>query len=86
MGSTVRKINRNRAKKAKKRMKKQVGLFDKLPSECLSCQASFDKKSKEHHQTWKVVVREEENIVRLYCKECWSTAQRAVEDVMEREE
>jgi 2-phospho-L-lactate transferase/gluconeogenesis factor (CofD/UPF0052 family) len=86
MGSITRKINRNRAKKSKKRMKKQVGLFDKLPTECLSCQAAFDKNSKEHHQTWKVVVREKEQIVRLYCKECWTAAERAVEDVMEKTE
>jgi hypothetical protein len=53
--------------------------FDKLPDECLACLKPFDKKSKEMATTWNVVVRDE-NTVRLYCPECWTTAQKILED------
>ena len=61
-------------KDIKKRMKQQLTMFDKLKDECAACETPFDRKSKEHAQTWKVVVREEEEVVRLYCPECWDKA------------
>ena len=85
MGSLKRKMARNRAKRVKKELKQQLALFDKLGDECAACQEPFDKKSKEHATTWNVVVREEEKIVRLYCPECWNTAQNLVEQVMQNE-
>ena len=56
-------------------------MFDKLAEECAACQAPFDKKSKEHAMTWKVVVREKEEIVRLYCPECWDKANKLIEEI-----
>ena len=32
-------------------------------------------------QSWNVVVREAEGIVRLYCPECWNAAIKAIEEV-----
>ena len=49
---------------------KQVGMFGRLPDECNVCQKPFDKKSKEMANTWVVVVRNEEKLVRLFCPEC----------------
>ena len=84
MGSIKRKMARNKAKRKKKQfekaMKQQLLMFDKLGDECAACQKPFDKKSKEHATTWNVVIRKEdkENPVRLYCPNCWDTAQEVI--------
>ena len=83
MGSLERKIARNKAKKQKKEMKELLGLFDKMGDECAACLVPFDKKSKEHAMTWKVVVREEEQVVRLYCPDCWDKTTEAIKQVEE---
>ena len=74
---------RNKAKKQKKEMKQLVGLFDKLGDECAACEAPYDKTSKEQAMTWKVVVREQEQIVRLYCPDCWNKTTEAIKQVEE---
>jgi len=77
--TTNRKIKRNKQKKqkkeAQKKIKKQMFLFGKLPNKCLTCDEKFDKKSKEHALSWKVIVREKEEKVHLYCPECWGAAE-----------
>jgi hypothetical protein len=80
-------MNRAQRRAAAKRNKKnenseveeKMGLFDKLPDECLACQASFDKKDKNQVMTWSVVVRSDTEQVRLYCPDCWSKAQAVVQ-------
>ena len=73
MGSLKRKMMRNRMKRVKKdiekQMKRQLMMFDKLEDECAACQKTFDKKSKEHAMTWKVVVRE-----------CWDKANKIIKE------
>ena len=61
-------------------MKQQLTMFDKIGTECAACQEPFDRKSKEHAMTWNVVVREKEEIVRLYCPECWAKANKIIEE------
>ena len=84
MGSLKRKVARNKAKKEKKEieklMKQQLFMFDKLGTECSACSEPYDKKSKEHAMTWKVVVREREEVVRLYCPKCWGKANKIIEE------
>ena len=79
-----RRVKRNKNRK-KKRMEKdlqeKMGMFDKLPKTCDACEKTFDKKSKSMVQSWNVVVREEEGIVRLYCPNCWDMAKKLVEEV-----
>ena len=58
-----------------------MALFDMVGHECAMCQKAFDKKSKEHALTWRVVVREKEDIVRIYCPECWDGAMKIIEEV-----
>ena len=74
MSSKANKLERqNRVearKEAEEKMVKQVGMFGRLPDECSACQKPFDKKSKEMAQTWVVVVRSEQKLVRLFCPEC----------------
>ena len=86
MGSFSRSVRRNKAKKAKKAMAEKVALFDKLGTECLTCQKPFDKTNKEQVLSWSVVVRNKENKVNLYCPECWNNATQVIEDFTKRNE
>jgi len=87
MGSLKRKMARTKTKRFKKdfkkQMKRQLMMFDKLKDECAACEKPFDKKSKEHAATWKVVVREEEEVVRLYCPECWDEANELIKEIQD---
>ena len=82
--SLERKLRRQQENKSKKRAEKElsvkVALFDKLPDKCLTCEKNFDKTNKEMVSTWNVVVREKEDVVRLYCPECWKKALNILEE------
>ena len=64
-------------------LESKVALFSKLPDECLTCQKAFDKKNKEMVMSWTVIVREEEEKVRLYCPDCWNKTTEAIKQVEE---
>ena len=81
MGSLKRKIARNKEKKLNKKMRKQISMFGQLENECATCQEPFDKKSKEHVKTWRVVIREKEEVVRLYCPGCWERTIELIEEI-----
>ena len=74
----ARKIKRKqakaKAKKAQERMQQQMNMFDKIPSQCLTCDKPFDKMNKEDVASFRVVVRESEGKVNLYCDDCWGKA------------
>ena len=76
----VRKKKRKQ-KEAEEELQQKVGMFEKLPDACDACKKTFDKKDKSMIQSWNVVVREAEGIVRLYCPECWNAAIKAIEEV-----
>jgi len=82
-----RKQRRAAAKLSKQegtqKLSEKLFQFEKLPDECSACLISFDKTSKEMAMTWNVVVKEQPNIVRLYCPECWQLAQSAIETMKE---
>jgi len=88
MGSQKRKIERarlkNKKKKAQKELKRKAMFFNKLQDSCEICNKEFDKKSKEHALSWSVVVKEEEQMVKLYCPECWTRAKERVYQLDER--
>lgn len=73
-------------KDTQKDLKKKLGLFDKLPEQCLSCSKPFDKTDKEMVKSWYVTVKSEAGIVNLYCKECFETAQKIVKEHFEKKE
>ena len=85
MSSANRKLRRRKKKQAEKDMQEKLGLFDKLPDNCSACEKVYDKKDKEMVMTWNVVVREKEEIVRLYCPSCWSMAKDLIEKVIKDE-
>lgn len=74
MSSKANKLQRQQRteirEEAEEMLTKQVGMFGRLPDECNVCHRPFDKKSKEMAQTWTVVVRSQEKLVRLFCPEC----------------
>ena len=82
-----RKQRRAAAKAAKKQgnpesdLAEKMLLFDKLPEECSACTEPFDKKNRDMVMTWNVVVRNDEEAVRLYCPDCWTKAQKAIQQL-----
>tara|TARA_Y100000310_G_scaffold139945_1_gene139304 strand:+ start:3422 stop:3682 length:261 start_codon:yes stop_codon:yes gene_type:complete len=81
--SSKRKMQRQEKKKAEKELKHTLGLFDKIPEECLTCEEKFDKNDKKMVLEWQVIVRKEEKIVRLYCPDCWDKAIKIVKEYHE---
>ena len=82
MGSLKRKMERKKIKNAEKEMKQKLNMFDKLGEECLNCQKGFDKTNRSMVESWRVVVRQDENKVNLYCPECWDFAQKIVKEAL----
>ena len=84
MTSAKRKIHRKKAKanlkQSKKKLTQKLGLFDKIPENCMTCEKKFDKTDKADVQSFRVVVREKEGVVNLYCDGCWKKATTIVEN------
>lgn len=57
---------------AQEKMAEKVAQFGKMPEQCDICQKQFDKKDKQMIESWSVVVKQE--VVRLFCPDCMSTA------------
>ena len=79
--SLKRKLKRESQKNSKKDFSKKVGLFNKIPDVCLTCDKKFDKTNKEMVMSWNVVVNRQKEEVRLYCPDCWNKAKKLVEDI-----
>ena len=81
----VRKVkNKKKNKQTQKDIQEKMGLFDQLPSECLTCEEPFDRQNREQVMSWNVVVKRDPDVVRLYCPDCWAKAQTIVQDFKER--
>jgi hypothetical protein len=80
-----REMQKKVGKENSQKLAEKIFQFDKLPDECLACLKPFDKKSKEMARTWNVVVRDEDT-VRLYCPECWNTAQKVIQQYKKEKE
>jgi len=83
-----REQRRAAAKQAKKNgndeLEQKIALFGELPDECLTCEKPFDKKNKEMVMSWNVIVHQKEEVVRLYCPDCWDKALKITEDFKRR--
>ncbi len=76
-------MNRKQRREAKKQMKKdgtteaeekmahRVSLIGKMPNECHICGTAFDKKSRDMAMSWRVIVREAQEQVDLFCPNCF---------------
>ena len=61
------------------KMRNQMNMFDRLPKVCNTCDEVFPK-TREAHMSWKVVVRNQEQQVRLFCPACLEKASKLVEE------
>lgn len=85
----VKKIKGPMIKKRKaieKDLKQKMNMFDQLPDHCLTCDEPFDKEDINEVISWRVVVKKEQNQVRLYCPDCFSKATAIIEDFKKRVE
>ena len=83
LGRKIKRQQEKENRKLEKKIKSKLMMFDHLPEECLVCEKAFDKTNKEMVQTWSVVVREKEELVRLYCPDCWTKARTVVQNYFE---
>ena len=67
------------SQEAQNKMKKQMGMFDRLPDACSTCEENFPK-THEAHKTWRVVVKTEKEKVWLFCPDCQQKAKQLVEN------
>tara|TARA_B100000287_G_C20224461_1_gene619472 strand:- start:164 stop:427 length:264 start_codon:yes stop_codon:yes gene_type:complete len=81
LGKATKKIKKNKLKAKEKDLNEKINMFNRLPDECLVCDAKFDKNNKEMVQDWYVVVRNETKTVKLYCPECWNRAKDLIEQI-----
>ena len=89
MNRKQRRERERMIKKAGKKgsdMEQKLGLFEKIPKNCLTCNKEFDKKNKEMVMSWNVVVREKEGKVRLYCPTCWNKAIEFTKNTLQKEQ
>ena len=70
-----REMQKKVGKENSEKLAEKIFQFNKLPDECLTCLKPFDKKSKQMARTWNIVVAQNDE-VRLYCPNCWNTAQK----------
>ena len=81
MTGISRKIERRKKKLAEKDLSDKTKLMGDLSSECLACELPFDKTNKEQVATWRVVVRERQKKVNLYCPDCWDSALQLLKEI-----
>jgi hypothetical protein len=74
-----KKKDKAQAQQQQEQLKNQMNMFDRLPETCSTCNEEFPK-TREAHMTWRVVVRNEKQQVRLFCPECQDKAKKAVEN------
>ena len=77
------KIKNKNKRGAEKELSRKIGLFDKIPDRCLTCNIQFDKKNKEMVMSWNVVVYNDKEVVKLYCPECWDMAQKIIKEMVD---
>ena len=74
-----KKKEKTAAQEAQNKMKKQMGMFDRLPKTCSACNKEFPK-TREAHMTWRVEVNNKKQQVKLFCPECQQKAKELVEN------
>jgi len=60
-------------------MEDKLVMFGHLPESCSACQKSFDKTNRDMVFSWKVVVREQQESVTLFCPDCIKKTQEVLD-------
>ena len=87
----VNQMNRKQRRKDAKTKKKltpsernlseKIFMFDQIPDACTTCAEPFDKADKGMAFSWRVVVHESKQRVRLFCPECINKTKEALTHV-----
>jgi hypothetical protein len=79
-------MNRKQRRKVKKKLtpseqnlSEKIFLFNQIPPACNTCAEPFDKKDKAMAFSWKVVIHEEKQQVRLFCPTCINKTKEAID-------
>jgi predicted RNA-binding Zn-ribbon protein involved in translation (DUF1610 family) len=83
-------MNRKQRRKAEKVKKKltpsernlseKIFMFNQMPDACTTCAEPFDKTDKSMAFSWRVVVHQEKQQVRLFCPKCINKTKEALEN------
>jgi predicted RNA-binding Zn-ribbon protein involved in translation (DUF1610 family) len=83
-------MNRKQRRKAEKVKKKltpsernlseKIFMFNQMPDACTTCAEPFDKTDKSMVFSWRVVVHQEKQQVRLFCPKCINKTKEALEN------
>ena len=60
------------------KLNERMSMFNRRPDECSACNKEFPM-TREAHMSWQVVVRNKEQLVRLFCPDCQEKARELVE-------
>ena len=60
-------------------MEDKLVMLGHLPESCSACQKSFDKTNRDMVFSWKVVVREQQESVTLFCPDCIKKTQEVLD-------
>lgn len=74
----------DKRKEQEKDLKQKLMLFDRLPDRCLVCEEPFDKTDRDQVLTWTVVVRQQQDVVHLYCPTCINKAKEVIKNYAEK--
>lgn len=77
--SSKKKKEKKLTQEQQQRMTKQINMFERMPSSCSACEKDFPK-TRDAHMTWRVVVRNKKQLVRLFCPDCQQKAKELVEN------
>jgi hypothetical protein len=64
---------------SKQAMEDKLMMFGHLPDSCSVCEKSFDKTNRDMVFSWKVVVREQQESVTLFCPDCIKKTQEVLD-------
>ena len=73
-----KKKDKVHSKQQQEQIKKQMGMFNRLPERCSACDKRFPK-TREAHMAWRVVGKTEKEKVWLFCPECQQKAKELAE-------
>ena len=65
---------------SERNLSEKIFMFDQIPDACTTCAEPFDKADKSMAFSWRVVVKEEKQQVRLFCPECINKTKEAIEN------
>ena len=64
---------------SKQVMEDKLMMFGHLPESCSACTAPFDKTNRDMVFSWRVVVREQQESVTLFCPDCIKKTQEVLD-------